>query len=105
MKASDQLKLSYIECDSLDDLLEIMEDNWLLSKKWKEVRHEIWEQTEHNKWHISDPLERSWLTLTPHHKNYLIAEAKKWGLNKRANEFVLSKTDEMKQCYELSLGK
>lgn len=66
-----------------------MEDNWLLSKKWKEVRHEIWEQTEHNKWHIADPLERSWLTLTPHHKNYLIAEAKKWGLNKRANEFLL----------------
>lgn len=93
MKASDQLKLSYIECESLDDLLEIMEDNWLLSKKWKEAKREIWEQTEHNKWHISDPLERSWLSLTAHHKNYLIAEAKKWGLNKRANEFVLSKTD------------
>lgn len=103
MKITDQLKSSYVEHESLDDLLEIMQDNWLLSKKWKTVRSEIWEETEHNKWHIQDPLERSWLSLTAYHKNYLIAEAKKWGLNKRACQFVLSKTDEMQQCYDLSI--
>lgn len=83
------LKLSYIENDSLDDFLELLQDYWLLTTRWIAIKKIIWEETE--KWVrdiVEDPYERSWNTFNSDTKNYLISEARKWGLNERARTFI-----------------
>lgn len=83
------IKRAYIENQSLDDLLEILEDWECLSEKWKILRKKVWEETEEWKWFI-DSYEKTWESFTDWEKEFLKKQAREWILNNRATEFILT---------------
>ena len=91
MDVSTQIMLSYTQNESIDDIMELMQDYWLLSEEWIKVKSQIWEKTE--KWKVfDDPYMKTWGTFPKETQAYLISQAHSGALNKRATEFILKNT-------------
>ena len=76
----------------LDDILEYLQDKQYLSEKGIEFRKQIWEEVEKGKWFYDDPFEKTWDSFNEWEREFLIREMREWFMNKRATEFILSKT-------------
>ena len=75
----------------MEDILETLEDHGLLTEKWKEIRHIIWEKTwkwKSNKNTYEDRIKLAWESFSEHTKKSLLKEYSGWLINPRASQFI-----------------
>ena len=77
----------------MDDILETLEDYWLLNDKWIQVRHRLrkitWSWTP-DKYTYKDRMKLARDSFDEWVKANLIKEYKQWNMNKRASKFIKS---------------
>ena len=74
----------------LDEILETLNDIWLLNDNWKKVASEVWKITTKGKPTIQERMSKSWDSFSDGQKKYLIAEME-WGrMNGTSVQFIKS---------------
>jgi len=76
---------------NLDDILETLEDYWLLNAKWKKVRKKIWGITWKNTSDYSTEKDRmlyAWNWFSEYTKRVLLKDYKTWYMNRKWANFI-----------------
>lgn len=80
--------LSEYDAEMLSDIIETLQDAWMLNEKWKEFYSRHWENYYKKKKSVTEQLEETRQTLSKTEKTYLIANRNKMTAEQKVQYFL-----------------